>query len=177
VILALAYSGLRWGELAALRVRDVDLLRGRLSVRRAVTEVNGRLVWTTPKDKEARSVPVPSFLRDELARAIEHRGPDDLLFPAPQGGVLRVRSARRAWFNNAVTEAGLGGLTPHMLRHTAASLAVSAGANVLAVQRMLGHQKASMTLDVYSDLFDGDLDEVAGRLDSARPRSCGLSAD
>jgi integrase len=58
-------------------------------------------------------------------------------------------------------------ITPHDLRHTAASLAVSAGANVKAVQRMLGHAKASMTLDVYADLFDEDLDGVADRLDAA----------
>ena len=58
-------------------------------------------------------------------------------------------------------------ITPHSLRHTAASLAISAGANVKAVQRMLGHAKASMTLDVYADLFDDDLDVVADRLDTA----------
>jgi integrase len=58
-------------------------------------------------------------------------------------------------------------ITPHDLRHTAASLAVSAGANVKAVQRMLGHAKASMTLDVYADLFDDDLDSVADNLDAA----------
>ena len=58
-------------------------------------------------------------------------------------------------------------ITPHSLRHSAASLAVSAGANVKAVQRMLGHAKASMTLDVYADLFDDDLDVVADRLDTA----------
>lgn len=58
-------------------------------------------------------------------------------------------------------------ITPHDLRHTAASLAVSAGANVKAVQRMLGHAKASMTSDVYADLFDEDLDGVADRLDAA----------
>ena len=57
--------------------------------------------------------------------------------------------------------------TLHDLRHTATSLAVSAGANVKAVQRMLGHAKASMTLDVYADLFDDDLDTVADRLDAA----------
>jgi len=50
---------------------------------------------------------------------------------------------------------------------SAASLAVSAGANVKAVQRMLGHAKASMTLDVYTDLFDADLDDVANNLDAA----------
>jgi integrase len=58
-------------------------------------------------------------------------------------------------------------ITPHDLRHTAARLAVSAGANVKAVQRMLGHAKASMTLDVYTDLFDADLDDVATNLDAA----------
>ena len=62
---------------------------------------------------------------------------------------------------------GLAGLTPHELRHTAASLAVSAGANIKAVQRMLGHASAAMTLDVYAGLFGDDLDSVADRLDAA----------
>ena len=77
-------------------------------------------------------------------------------------------------------------ITPHDLRHTAASLAVSAGANVKAVQRMLGHAKASMTLDVYADLFDDDLDVVADALTAIsrptqpankmlRTRPCGLA--
>ena len=52
-------------------------------------------------------------------------------------------------------------VTVHDLRHTAASLAVSSGANVKAVQRMLGHASAAMTLDVYADLFEDDLDAVA----------------
>ncbi|BCN42229.1 tyrosine-type recombinase/integrase [Prescottella equi] len=58
-------------------------------------------------------------------------------------------------------------VTPHDLRHTAASLAISAGANVKAVQKMLGHAKASMTLDVYADLFEDDLEAVAEALDIA----------
>lgn len=58
-------------------------------------------------------------------------------------------------------------MTPHDLRHTAASLAISSGANVKAVQRMLGHASAAMTLDTYADLFDDDLDAVAERLASA----------
>ena len=60
---------------------------------------------------------------------------------------------------------GLGELTPHELRHTAADLAVAARANVKAIQRMLGHASAAMTLDVYSGLFDGGL--IAVRLDAA----------
>ena len=70
-------------------------------------------------------------------------------------------------------------VTPHKLRHTAASLAVSAGANVLAVGRMLGHAKPSLTLDVHVDLFDSDLDAVADRLNDLRwgplRTSCGPS--
>jgi integrase len=77
---------------------------------------------------------------------------------------------RRDWFDRAAVEAGVEGLTPHELRHTAASMAVSAGASPLALQRMLGHEKPSVTLDVYSDLFDEDLDSVADALSSARSK-------
>jgi integrase len=80
--------------------------------------------------------------------------------------VLRNRGARRDWFDRAATNIGKPGLTPHELRHTAASLAVSAGANVKAVQRILGHASAVMTLDRYADLFDDDLDAVGDRLDA-----------
>ena len=68
----------------------------------------------------------------------------------------------------AVERAEVQTITPHDLRHTAASLAVSAGANVKAVQKMLGHASAAMTLDIYADLFDDDLEAVATALDQAR---------
>lgn len=78
-------------------------------------------------------------------------------------------------------------MTVRVLRDTAASLAVQAGANVKTIQRMLGHTSAAMTLDVYSDLFDDDLDAVAAALDAAsravrsaslqeREMDCGLRA-
>jgi integrase len=91
--------------------------------------------------------------------------PDALIFVSRRGAVLRNLNFRRDDFDPAATAVGLDGLTPHELRHTAASLAVSAGANVKAVQRMLGHASAAMTLDVYSGLFEDDLDGVAERLD------------
>ena len=58
-------------------------------------------------------------------------------------------------------------MTIHDLRHTAASLAISAGANVKVVQKLLGHASAAMTLDTYADLFDDDLNAVAVRLNEA----------
>jgi integrase len=92
---------------------------------------------------------------------------DALVFTTWRGKPLRNLNFRRDVFDKAAEDAGLSGLTPHELRHTAASLAVSAGANVKAVQRMLGHASAAMTLDVYSGLFDDDLDGVAERLNIA----------
>jgi len=96
----------------------------------------------------------------------------ELRFTDLRRGVLRNSNYRARVFEPAVKECQKAdptfpSITPHDLRHTAASLAVSAGANVKAVQRMLGHAKASMTLDVYADLFDEDLDGVADRLDAA----------
>ena len=80
---------------------------------------------------------------------------------------MRNHNFRSRVFAPAAAFIGMPGLTPHDLRHTAASLAVQAGANVKAVQRMLGHASAAMTLDVYAGLFNDDLDTVADHLDAA----------
>src|SRR4051794_31587935 len=148
VVLVLAYTGIRWGELAALRVQDVDLFARRLRVIRSMTEVNGRAVVGTPKGGKRRDVPLPGFLLELLTQHIEGKHAHELLFASPQGRVLRNNNFRRNDFDAAVKTAGLIELTPHELRHTAASLAIAAGANVKAVQRMLGHASAAMTLDV-----------------------------
>lgn len=170
IVLVLAYCGLRIGELSALRVGNVDRLRRRFMVEASVTEVNGELVWSDPKDHQRRSVPWPRFLDDEIDALIVGRDAADLLFSSPRGDVFLVRNMRRSWFDRAARDAGVPGLVPHELRHTAASIAVSAGASVLAVQRMLGHDKPSTTLNVYSDLFDHDLDDLADQLARARDR-------
>jgi len=167
VILVLAFCGLRWGELAALRVGRVDTMRRRINVAESVTEPDGKLVWGDPKNHQRRSVPIPRFLVDELGALKAGKGPKDLIFTGARGGVLRNGNFRRDVFNPAAVKAGLDGLTPHELRHTAASLAISSGANVKAVQRMLGHASAAMTLDVYAGLFDDDLDGLADRMDEA----------
>jgi integrase len=70
-------------------------------------------------------------------------------------------------FDAAATKIGARGLVPHELRHTCASLAISAGANVKAVQTLLGHASAVMTLDLYGHLLSDDLTKVAAALDEA----------
>lgn len=168
LVLTLGYCGLRWGEAAALRVGRVDCLRGRLQVVESVAEVNGRIVFGSPKSHQHRSVPVPRFLRDELMAATAGKSPDDLLFVSPTGAVLRLSNFRNRVFDGAASASGLDGLTPHELRHTSASLAIAAGASIKGVQRMLGHKSATLTLDRYGHLFGDELDLVAERLDAHR---------
>lgn len=145
----------------------MDLLRRRLEVVEAVADVGGHLVFGEPKSHQSRSVPIPRFLVDDLAVHMAGRGSEEMVFTAARGGVLRVHRFRRGTFDRAAASLGLGGLVPHELRHTAASLAISAGASVKGVQSMLGHASATLTLDRYGHLFGDELDSVADRLDVA----------
>lgn len=165
--LVLAYTGLRWGEAVALRARRINLERGRIEVAESVTRVGRELVVGPPKSHAHRSVPVPAFLVEELRPILEELDEDDLVFESPIGGYL-TSWTYRSKFDVARP---IVGMTPHDLRHTAASLAISAGANVKAVQRMLGHATATLTLDRYGHLFDDDLDHLAANLGESRAYS------
>lgn len=168
LVLVLAYTGLRWGELVGLRVRNLDMLRRRIQVDENAVHVGGEIIVGTPKTHKRRSVPFSAFLAEPLAQQCEGKGRDDLVFG--NGVAHKIRPDQRGgWFAYAKKRAKTPPeLTIHDLRHTAASLAIAAGANVKAVQRMLGHASAAMTLDTYADLFDDDLDAVAEALDHAR---------
>lgn len=168
LVLTLAYTGLRWGEAIGLRVEHLDLLRKRLLVVDNAVQVNMTMHVGTPKNATHRSVPIPDFLVLELAKQCEGRERSDLVFPGRDGEYLRRSVSFTGWFTKAVEKSGVPRVTPHDLRHTAASLAVSAGVNVKALQRMLGHASAAMTLDTYADLFDDDLDAIGSALDQAR---------
>lgn len=164
LVLVLAYCGLRWGEAIGLRVRDVEFLRRRLTVSENAVQLGVRHAVGPTKGRQARSVPVPQFVLDELSVQCTGKAPGDLLFPGRDGSYLVRPKSSNGWFLRAVQRAGVQSITPHDLRHTCASLAVSAGVNVLALQRMLGHKSAKVTLDTYADLFDDDLDAVADSL-------------
>ena len=176
LVLFLAYTGLRWGEAVGLRVRSVDMQRRRVRVEANAVNVRGTIIPGTPKSHEARSVPFPAFLADALTKQCEGKGRDQLLFgsgdvyiptPTPKDGWFAGARRRSAELDPDFPQ----GLTLHDLRLTAASLAISAGANFKAVQRMLGHASAAMTLDTYADLFDDDLDAVGMALDEAKRSS------
>ncbi|MFB8145997.1 tyrosine-type recombinase/integrase [Microbacterium sp. NPDC056003] len=175
VIYFLAYTGLRWGEATGLRVRDVDLNRRRVTVYENAVLVNGQMHVGSPKTHASRAVRYPEFLDPVIRPLLAGKDSMNLLF-GDGTDYLRLPNSRDGWFAKAVKRAQRDDptfprVTPHDLRHTAASLAISAGANVKAVQRMLGHASAAMTLDTYADLFDDDLDAVATALSQARNRS------
>jgi site-specific recombinase XerC len=98
-------------------------------------------VRTLPKAAES-CVPIPRFLADDLAAHVAGNGPSEFVIGSPRGTVLRVRLV----FDQAASAIGLDGLHPHELRHMAASLAITSGADMKVVQQMLGHKSATMTL-------------------------------
>jgi integrase len=109
LVLLLAYTGLRWGEATALRVCDIDFDRRRVDVRRAFSDVGGRIVLGTPKSHQSRTVPLPRFLAAEIAAAVAGKHADQLVFTMPGGGVMRLPNWRRSVFLSARRDAGLSG--------------------------------------------------------------------
>nr|WP_242459679.1 site-specific integrase [Rhodococcus sp. MS13] len=163
----LAMTGIRWGELAGLRVECVDLDKRRLRISASVSEVGGKLEWSDTKNHTARSVAFPKSLVKPLRAQLDGKSPDSLVFPSRSGEPIRNPAWSKRVFKPAVQLAQLAPLTPHDLRDTYASLAIRAGAQVKDVQRQLGHSSAAMTLDVYAGLFEDGLDAVADALDDA----------
>lgn len=185
IVRFLAYTGLRWGEMAGLHVEHVDIEKRRVSVVQNAVTVGSFIEIGTPKTHETRTVPYPAFLDTEISALTKGKAANSVLFgetylPLPRSGsgwfsravdrciAADTERAEKAIERNEAPPPIMPRVTPHDLRHTAASLAISAGANVKAVQRMLGHASAAMTLDTYADLFEDDLDDVASALDQAR---------
>ncbi len=169
LVLLLGYCGLRFGEATALRVADVDVKTRRIRVRRSVTYVRKTgLVEGPTKNHTARTVPMPAFLARLLATEIADRDADALVFESARGGgYLTLGQARYAFAKATAVVGGIDGVRLHDLRHTCASLAISARANVKVVQKLLGHKTAVLTLDRYGHLFPDDLDAVAVAFDAA----------
>lgn len=161
ITLVLGLTGLRFGELRGLRVRDlVDVPYPGLVVKRSVPQ-SGRtgavIERATTKSGRSRLVPLTDRVRPVVESWAEGGEPDDLLFPAPEGGYLHAQNWRRSvhW-----SKTGLG-RRPHDLRHTAASLWIAAGVDIKTVSAWLGHSTAKLTLYTYGHLMGTDADRAA----------------
>ena len=102
LVLLLGTAGLRWGEAAALTVADVDFLRRRVNLHRNAVAVGGRVVVGTLKTGEARTVPMPGFVVDELAATCAGKPRDELIWATAAGGYLSPPSGG-SWLDRAVT--------------------------------------------------------------------------
>ncbi len=166
-------TGLRLGELRALRWGDVD--RARLLIR--VERAYSREVLKRPKtDSGVRAVPLfPSVdvgLRELAARAVERDryAPAELIFGSMLGTPLQPSNFRQRVWMPALDHAGLGdaGYRFHDLRHTCVSRLVAAGADIKLVQAVAGHSNPLITLKRYSHLLDDRITEAATRFDPAK---------
>lgn len=163
--------GLRWSEIAALKVKRVDFFRGTLVVAEAAPEVNGVPVLGTTKSRAStRTISVPHFILEMLTAHLARRGlsasaSDELVFVAPRGGPMRASNFRNRVWDPAVEAAGLKGLTFHDLRHVAASLMVSDAVHPRVIQHRLGHGTARLSLELYSHVTSETDRQVADLLE------------
>ena len=173
-------TGLRRGELLALRWSDVDEAAGTLTVARALARsAGGGYAVAEPKSRRARrTIALPILARDALRRqgqaqtrereaagsAWQDR--DGLIFADPIGRPWHPDSVTSAW-GALVRRSGIGHLRLHDLRHTAATLSLSAGLPVRDVADMLGHSSPSITLDVYGQSVSEGPRRVADAMDRA----------
>lgn len=172
LVYLLAYGGLRIGEASALRVRALDLTRGRVHLRESAAEFRGKKIFGDTETGGERVVPVPPFLRDMLAQHLEAFGdPRDLnslIFTGGKGAPIRPGVFRTRFFQPAARRAGIEPVpTVHDLRHTAASLMARAGLSMRDAQDILGHSQATMR-DRYTHLWPDELAESVEKMDDMR---------
>ena len=173
LILTAGYSGLRAGELSALKVERVHFLRRRLAVVEAHSEVHGRLVTKSTKTRRRREVPIPQSLVDVLAEHLaRYPSPDGFVFTAAEGGPVRHRNFYRRHYKPAVERAELPlGLRFHDLRHTAAAILIEQGCNEKQLSTFLGD--TSRAIERYKHLFDGHEEALMKRVDATLSATVG----
>ncbi|MFF9146169.1 tyrosine-type recombinase/integrase [Streptomyces sp. NPDC014861] len=168
LVLLAAFTTLRFGELASLRRRDLDLSRCVVLVRRAQSELqNGKLADKAPKSAAGvRPVAFPAELVPELTHHLERfaaAGQDGHLFQGPRGGLLRRSNFRDDW-TTARAEAGVSGdVHFHDLRHTGNTLASSAGASTRELMTRMGHSTTRAAL-IYQHMTSDRDQHIAGKL-------------
>lgn len=158
-MLYLALLGLRWGEIAALRVENLDFVRDTIRVARQRTRgAHGGMIEQEPKTRAGRrSLSVPKPIMEMLAAHLSERGitaryPEALLFVSDAGEPLHYSNWRRRVWVPARNAAKLGDLTFHDLKHTAATLLVEEGVDVKTAQVRLGHANPHTTLRIYAQV-------------------------
>jgi integrase len=174
LIVFAAGTGLRQGECFGLTVDRVDFLRRQVRVDRQLLGVrDGAPVFGPPKSAAGfRTVPLPLVVAEALAAHLARRpaGPHGLVFTNRAGAPLRRSGFGEAWHRAAARAELPEWATFHDLRHFYASLLIARNCSIKAVQKRLGHQSATETLDTYSHLWPDSDDETRAAVDSVLSR-------
>lgn len=179
LVITLGSTGLRWGELAALTVGDVDTEGWNLRITKAEKQDPDNPSLTIigpPKTKKGRrTISLPTEAIEVLEPLLEGRKTTDRLFLPPNGGPLRHRTFYRdIWLKKSVGKSGIREPFPrlHDLRHSHVAWLIAAGVPLPVIQARLGHEKITTTIDTYGHLLP-DLQraagEAAGMVFAARP--------
>lgn len=179
LILFAAYTGLRAGEVAALRVKNLDLMRRVVNVKESVT-LQAPFVYGPTKTYAERTVSLPRFLVEPLTFLTANQPPDAFVFRSPNRPNLVYGTFYSAHFRPAVRRAlpeYLHGLRFHDLRHTAAALMVNlSGADAYLVMKRMGHSSITVTYDRYAKLFPERDAEIVVGLEEGRSRAAASAA-
>jgi integrase len=166
-ILVMGLMGLRIGEARALQVQDVNLFKKEVIVRRALThDKDYKSFSSTTKTKQVRSIPIPAPLIELLKPLVDGQKAKSPVFRGAKGDAINDGWFRKAVFKKATQELGWTDITIHSLRHTCASLMISAGTPVTTVSRVLGHSTVIQTLNTYGHFYKEDVEtsmELLGR--------------
>jgi integrase len=164
MVLLMGICGLRWAEVIGLKASDFDENCQKLKVSRTLSEINGLFHETTTKTNQDRIVYIPKSLAEMLEKRISRLEPNDLVFTNERGKPLHNSNFRSRIYLPAIARSNTPKVTIHDLRHTAASIAISSGADVTSVARLLGHSNTSMTLNRYSHYYDKNLKSLSENL-------------
>ena len=149
-ILICLYTGLRIGELCALKWSDIDFENGILCVNGTQTRLNGELKVISPKSRASvRKIPIPNFLLDKL-KTVKREG---LYVLNSHGDMVDLRSYRRR-FKRLLKTTNLPDIKFHALRHTFASRALEVGMDYKTLSEILGHASVAITMDLYVHSLD-----------------------
>jgi integrase len=173
-------TGMRLGEILALREGRVHLDKGVIEVREALEETKARgVTFKPPKSKAGRrDISLPSVaieaLREHRKQLLEQRmklglgklAPDDLLFCNLDRSPLRPSTVSTIW-GNLAERIGMPEITLHALRHTHASQLIARGVDIVTISKRLGHAKPSITLAIYAHMFDVDDSKAAAAVNAA----------
>ena len=158
-------TGLRWAELIALTPEDFDFKQKTLQVNKTLSEVNGKFHHVPTKSGKTRVLPIPEFMLSTLRSLVLTTTKGNSVFTSSEGSYLRKGNFAKRIFKPALKKSKLDGVRFHDLRHTAVSLQLRAGADILALSRVAGHSSPSITLNVYAHELDDSTSLIRKAID------------